>query len=144
MLSSKFTKAALPAALLSLAVAAYAQGTSGSAGGSSGTSGSSTSSGASKSGASSGSMGSSSGSMGSGSSGSSKSASSKGGQLDKTKLKDYGLNKLIVPKDHGGQGLGAMEDVIVLTEFAKSPRRLPGGPFARSVRESAGSAPQTR
>ena len=48
----------------------------------------------------------------------------------KAKLKEYGLTKLIVPKDHGGQGLGATEDVIVLTEFSKSPRRMPGGPFA--------------
>jgi len=48
----------------------------------------------------------------------------------KTKLKEYGLTKLIVPKDHGGQGLGATEDVIVLTEFSKSPRRMPGCPFA--------------
>lgn len=48
----------------------------------------------------------------------------------KHKLAEYGLAKLIVPKEYGGQGLGAMEDVIVLTEFAKAPRRLPGGPFA--------------
>lgn len=48
----------------------------------------------------------------------------------KAKLNEYGLTKLIVPKDHGGQGLGATEDVIVLTEFSKSPRRMPGGPFA--------------
>lgn len=46
------------------------------------------------------------------------------------KLQDYGLAKLVVPKAYGGQGLGAMEDVIVLTEFAKSPRRLPGAIFA--------------
>ena len=45
------------------------------------------------------------------------------------KLKDYGLTKLIVPKEYGGQGLGAMEDVIVLTEFSKAPRRMPGSPF---------------
>lgn len=48
----------------------------------------------------------------------------------KRKLDDYGLSKLIVPKEYGGQGLGAMEDVIVLTEFSKSPRKMPGGPFA--------------
>jgi alkylation response protein AidB-like acyl-CoA dehydrogenase len=48
----------------------------------------------------------------------------------KSKLSEYGLTKLIVPKEFGGQGLGAMEDVIVLTEFAKAPRRMPGGPFA--------------
>ena len=48
----------------------------------------------------------------------------------KRKLQDYGLSKLIVPKEYGGQGLGAMEDVIVLTEFSKAPRRMPGGPFA--------------
>lgn len=46
------------------------------------------------------------------------------------KQKDYGLSKLVVPKEYGGQGLGAMEDVIVLTEFAKAPRRMPGGPFS--------------
>lgn len=48
----------------------------------------------------------------------------------KRKQKEYGLAKLIVPREYGGQGLGAMEDVIVLAEYAKSPRRLPGGPFA--------------
>ncbi|GAA5233410.1 acyl-CoA dehydrogenase [Verticiella sediminum] len=48
----------------------------------------------------------------------------------KRKLADYGLAKLIVPKEFGGQGLGPMEDVIVLAEFSKSPRRMPGGPFA--------------
>ncbi|MGF6408456.1 acyl-CoA dehydrogenase family protein [Paraburkholderia sp. MM5482-R1] len=48
----------------------------------------------------------------------------------KKKLSDYGLSKLTVPKEYGGQGLGAMEDVIVLTEFSKSPRKMPGGPFA--------------
>lgn len=48
----------------------------------------------------------------------------------KRKLADYGLTKLVIPKDHGGQGLGAMEDVIVLTELSRSPRRMPGGPFA--------------
>ena len=48
----------------------------------------------------------------------------------KKKLHDFGLTKLIVPKAYGGQGLGAMEDVIVLTEFAKSPRRVPGAIFA--------------
>ena len=48
----------------------------------------------------------------------------------KAKLDEYGLTKLIVPKDHGGQGLGAMADVIVLTELSKVPRRMPTGPFA--------------
>lgn len=48
----------------------------------------------------------------------------------KSKLAEYGLAKLIVPKDFGGQGLGPMEDVIVLAELSKSPRRMPGGPFA--------------
>ena len=48
----------------------------------------------------------------------------------KQKLNEYGLSKLIVPKEFGGQGLGAMEDVIVLTEFGKVPRRMPGGPFS--------------
>lgn len=48
----------------------------------------------------------------------------------KAKQKEYGLAGLIVPKEYGGQGLGAMEDVIVLAEYAKSPRRLPGGPFS--------------
>lgn len=46
------------------------------------------------------------------------------------KQHEYGLSKLIVPKEYGGQGLGATEDVIVLSEFARSPRRMPGGPFA--------------
>jgi alkylation response protein AidB-like acyl-CoA dehydrogenase len=48
----------------------------------------------------------------------------------KTKLTEYGLTNLIVPKDHGGQGLGAMADVIVLAELSKVPRRMPTGPFA--------------
>lgn len=48
----------------------------------------------------------------------------------KAKLAEYGLTKLIVPKDHGGQGLGAMADVVVLTELSKVPRRMPTGPFA--------------
>jgi len=48
----------------------------------------------------------------------------------KAKLAEYGLAKLTVPKEFGGQGLGPMEDVIVLTELVKSPRRMPGGPFA--------------
>jgi len=82
MLPSKFAKTALPAALLSLAVAAYAQGTSGSTGGSStsgGTSGSSSSgsmSGSAKSSSS------ASGSMSSSGASSSKSGASKSGQLD--------------------------------------------------------------
>ncbi|MGB3042828.1 MAG: acyl-CoA dehydrogenase family protein [Xanthobacteraceae bacterium] len=48
----------------------------------------------------------------------------------KQKMRDFGLTRLNVPKSHGGQGLGAMEDVIVLTEFSRSPRRLPGSTFA--------------
>ena len=48
----------------------------------------------------------------------------------KRRLADFGLAKLIVPKDYGGQGLGATEDVIVLAEFSRSPRRLPGAIFA--------------
>lgn len=48
----------------------------------------------------------------------------------KRKLNDYGLTKLNVPKTHGGQGLGATEDVIVLTEFSRVPRRMPGFIFA--------------
>lgn len=48
----------------------------------------------------------------------------------KQKLRDYGLTKLNVPKTHGGQGLGATEDVIVLTEFSRAPRRLPGFIFS--------------
>lgn len=48
----------------------------------------------------------------------------------KTKLNDYGLSKLVIPKEYGGQGLGAMEDVIVLTEFSRSPRKMPGSSFA--------------
>lgn len=47
----------------------------------------------------------------------------------KGKLESHGLSRLTVPKEYGGQGLGAMEDVIVLTEFMKVPRRMPGGPF---------------
>ena len=48
----------------------------------------------------------------------------------KKKLHEFGLTKLIVPKEYGGQGLGAMEDVIVLTEFSRAPRRVPGAIFA--------------
>ena len=48
----------------------------------------------------------------------------------KERLQAYGLTKLIVPREFGGQGLGATEDVIVLTELSKVPRRMPGGPFA--------------
>lgn len=48
----------------------------------------------------------------------------------KGKMKDYGLSGLNVPKDYGGQGLGATEDVIVLTELSRSPRRMPGGTFS--------------
>ena len=47
----------------------------------------------------------------------------------KKKLADYGLAKLTIPKEYGGQGLGAMEDVIVLTEFSRSPRRMPVSSF---------------
>ena len=46
------------------------------------------------------------------------------------KHKEYGLSNLNVPKEYGGQGLGAMEDVIVLVEVSRCPRRLPGGQFA--------------
>jgi alkylation response protein AidB-like acyl-CoA dehydrogenase len=46
------------------------------------------------------------------------------------KLDEYGLLRLNVPKQHGGQGLGATEDVVVLTELSKVPRHMPGGPFA--------------
>lgn len=48
----------------------------------------------------------------------------------KSKQAEYGLSKLIIPKEYGGQGLGAMEDVIVLSEYSKAPRRMPGGHFA--------------
>jgi alkylation response protein AidB-like acyl-CoA dehydrogenase len=48
----------------------------------------------------------------------------------KQKMHEFGLTKLNVPKDYGGQGLGAIEDVIVLTEFSRSPRRLPGTIFS--------------
>jgi len=47
----------------------------------------------------------------------------------KQKLADYGLAKLTIPKEYGGQGLGAMEDVITLTEYSRSPRRLPASAF---------------
>lgn len=46
-----------------------------------------------------------------------------------SKLDEYGLNRLTVPKAYGGRGLGVTEDVIVLTEVSKSPRRLPGAIF---------------
>jgi alkylation response protein AidB-like acyl-CoA dehydrogenase len=46
-----------------------------------------------------------------------------------SKLREFGLEHLVVPKEYGGQGLGAMEDVIVLTELAKVPRRLVGSAF---------------
>jgi len=45
------------------------------------------------------------------------------------KLNEYGLTKLNVPKEYGGQGLGATEDVIVLAEFSRSPRRMPTSHF---------------
>lgn len=48
----------------------------------------------------------------------------------KTKLEEYGLAKLLVPKEYGGQGLGVIEDVILLTELSRSPRRIPGAIFA--------------
>jgi alkylation response protein AidB-like acyl-CoA dehydrogenase len=47
-----------------------------------------------------------------------------------SKLDEYNLSKLTVPKEYGGQELGSTEDVIVLTEFSKSPRRLPGAVFS--------------
>lgn len=43
----------------------------------------------------------------------------------RSRMRDYGLLNLFTPKQFGGEGLGAMEDVIVLTEIAKSPRRMP-------------------
>lgn len=46
------------------------------------------------------------------------------------KMDEYGLTGLNVPKEYGGQGLGATEDVIVLTETAKAPRRMPVPQFA--------------
>lgn len=48
----------------------------------------------------------------------------------KGKLAEFGLSKLIVPKEYGGQGFGATEDIIVLTELAKVPRRMPGAWFS--------------
>lgn len=48
----------------------------------------------------------------------------------KRKLDEFGLSKLIIPKEYGGQGLGAMEDVILLTEMSRSPKRMPGSVFA--------------
>lgn len=48
----------------------------------------------------------------------------------KSKMKEYRIDGLNVPKEYGGQGLGATEDVIVLTETARVPRRLPQGNFA--------------
>ena len=48
----------------------------------------------------------------------------------KKKMEEFGLTKLNIPKDFGGQGLGATEDVIVLAEFSRSPRRLPGFIFS--------------
>ncbi|PRZ33584.1 alkylation response protein AidB-like acyl-CoA dehydrogenase [Antricoccus suffuscus] len=48
----------------------------------------------------------------------------------KERQKDLGLTNLIVPKEYGGQGLGAMEDALVLAEFSRSPRRIPGTIFA--------------
>ena len=44
----------------------------------------------------------------------------------KQKMKDYRITGLNVPKDFGGQGLGATEDIIVLTELSRQPRRMPG------------------
>ncbi|WP_030904916.1 acyl-CoA dehydrogenase family protein [Streptomyces sp. NRRL F-5126] len=46
------------------------------------------------------------------------------------KQDEYGLTGLNVPKEYGGQGLGAMEDVIVLTETSKVPRFLTDKAFA--------------
>ncbi|WP_028660090.1 acyl-CoA dehydrogenase family protein [Nocardioides insulae] len=48
----------------------------------------------------------------------------------KSKMHEYRIDGLNVPKEYGGQGLGATEDVIVLSETSKSPRRLPGATFA--------------
>ncbi|MFV0282082.1 MAG: acyl-CoA dehydrogenase family protein [Rhodoblastus sp.] len=48
----------------------------------------------------------------------------------KKKLEEFGLTKLNVPKEFGGQGLGATEDVIVLAETSRVPRRLPGFIFS--------------
>lgn len=42
------------------------------------------------------------------------------------KKEEYGLRRLDVPKEYGGQGLGATEDAIVLAELWKAPRFLPG------------------
>ena len=48
----------------------------------------------------------------------------------KQKLSDYRLTKLLVPEAFGGQGLGATEDIIVLTELSRQPRRMPGAVFS--------------
>ena len=48
----------------------------------------------------------------------------------KKRMEDFGLTKLIIPKEYGGQGLGVTEDVIVLTELSRSPRFMPGPVFA--------------
>ena len=48
----------------------------------------------------------------------------------KAKQQAYGLAKLTIPTEYGGQGLGAVADVIVLAQYGRSPRRLPGGPFS--------------
>ena len=48
----------------------------------------------------------------------------------KQKMKDYRITGLNVPKDFGGQGLGATEDIIVLAELSRQPRRMPGAVFA--------------
>ena len=42
----------------------------------------------------------------------------------------YGINKINVPKEYGGRGLGAIEDVIVLTEIARCPRHIPGNAYS--------------
>jgi alkylation response protein AidB-like acyl-CoA dehydrogenase len=45
------------------------------------------------------------------------------------KWADYGLAKLVIPKEYGGQGLGAIEDVVVLAELSRSPKAMPRGAF---------------
>lgn len=48
----------------------------------------------------------------------------------KQKMADFRLTKLLVPKDFAGQGLGATEDIIVLAELSRQPRRMPGAVFS--------------
>ncbi|MGM7672215.1 acyl-CoA dehydrogenase family protein [Microbacterium sp. A93] len=47
----------------------------------------------------------------------------------RNKMVEYGLNLLTVPKEYGGQGLGATEDAILVAETVKVPRTLPGMGF---------------